>query len=80
MIVNFQEAKLSELESVTGIPSEMWCRWFAGYYSISGKSLSKAANALGVSTSTLLDQIEKRKLLKQDIEKRKLLKQDTVSN
>lgn len=64
MIVNFQDAKLSELESMTGIPSEMWCRWFNGRYSISGKSLSKAANALGVSTSMLLDQIEKRKSLK----------------
>jgi transcriptional regulator with XRE-family HTH domain len=65
MIVNFQNAKLSELESMTGIPSEMWCRWFNGYYSISGKSLSKAANALGVSTSMLLDQIERRKSQKQ---------------
>jgi hypothetical protein len=65
MLVNFQDAKLSELESMTGIPSEMWCRWFNGYYAISGKSLSKAAAALGVSTSTLLEQIEKRKHSKQ---------------
>lgn len=67
MIVNFQNAKLSELEAVTGIPSEMWCRWFNGYHSISGKSLSKAANALGVSTSMLLDQIERRKSQKQTV-------------
>lgn len=65
MLVNFQDAKLAELESITGIPDEMWCRWFSGYHSISGKSLSKAAAALGVSTSTLLEQIEKRKRSKQ---------------
>lgn len=67
MIVNFQEAKLSELEAVTGIPSEMWCRWFSGYYTISGKSLNKAAKSLKVKPSTLLEQIESRKAAKQGI-------------
>lgn len=64
MIVNFQNAKLSELESLTGIRREMWCRWFTGHYDISGKSLVKASHALNVSPSTLLEQIEKRKALR----------------
>lgn len=64
MIVNFQDAKLSELESLTGIRREMWCRWFSGHYDISGKSLVKASQALNVSPSTLLEQIEKRKALR----------------
>lgn len=64
MFINFQDAKLSELEAVTGIRQEMWCRWFSGYYTISGKSLFKAARALGVSAPMLLEQIEARKSAK----------------
>jgi transcriptional regulator with XRE-family HTH domain len=64
MLINFQTAKLSELSTMTGIPEESWCRWFSGKYSISGKSLEKAAKALNVSTPTLLAQIEQRKTTK----------------
>lgn len=70
MFINFQDAKLSELESLTGIPQEMWCRWFSGYYAISGKSLFKAARALGVSAPTLLEQIEARKLAKMAVQRK----------
>ena len=60
MLINFQTAKLVELESKTGIPQEMWCRWFRGKNSVSLKSLDKAAKSLGVNKAVLLEQIEAR--------------------
>jgi hypothetical protein len=64
MLINFQQVKISELESLSGIPAEMWCRWFSGHHSISGKSLEKASRALGVTAPALLEQIERRKAAK----------------